>query len=270
MSARIQRTARVGPEACWDGNEQASSAPPSHSLQQLDGARLSAAAATVVVVVVLVLLNLIEHLLHGALWLGPLVSVALLAFARWTGLTWSQLGLSPDRLRSGCRWAIGAIVVVAGVYLIGTLVPTTRQAFLDTRYRLTVPGALLSAFVVIPLGTVLVEEIAFRSVLWGTLARHARTSGVLVASSALFGLWHILPSLHLAAANQGVGNAVHGAGGSATALVVASTVAFTAVGGVLIGELRRRSGSVLASIGMHWATNGLGVLVGVLLWRVSG
>lgn len=230
---------------------------------------LPAAAATIVVVAALALLNIAEHVLNSGPWLGPLVAVGLLAFARWTGLTWSQLGLSPDRLRSGARWAFRAIAVVAGVYLIGVLVPATRQAFLDTRYRLTVPGALVSAFVVIPLGTVFVEEIAFRSVLWGTLARHARTGRVLVASSALFGFWHILPSLHLAAANHGVGNAVRGAGGAANALVVASTVVFTAIGGVVIGDLRRRSGSVLAGIGLHWATNGLGVLVGVLVWRLS-
>jgi membrane protease YdiL (CAAX protease family) len=36
---------------------------------------------------------------------------------------------------------------------------------------------------------------------------------------------------------------------------------FTAAAGVLFCELRRRSGSLLAPIGLHWAVNGLGVLV---------
>ena len=44
---------------------------------------------------------------------------------------------------------------------------------------------------------------------------------------------------------------------------------FTALGGVLAGELRRRSGSLFASVGMHWATNALGVLFGVLAWRLA-
>jgi membrane protease YdiL (CAAX protease family) len=133
-----------------------------------------------------------------------------------------------------------------------------------------VSGALVSAFVVIPLGTVLMEEVAFRSVLWGVLARQVRTWPVLVISSALFGLWHVLPALHLASANVGVGAAVSNAGGWASALAVAGTVLLTAAGGLVAGELRRRSGSVLASAGMHWATNALGVLFGLLAWQLAG
>ena len=231
--------------------------------------RLPAWVASAVVVAVLALVNVTEHLLGVGLWLGPLVAVGLVGFARWTGLSWSQLGLGADRLRSGSRWAIGAVAVVAGAYLAGVLLPFTRTAFLDTRYHLPVSGALWSAFVVIPVGTVVVEEIAFRSVLWAMLARHATTTRVLLGSSLLFGLWHILPSLHLASANEGVGQAAGAAGGSATALVVVATVAVTAAGGVVAGELRRRSGSVLASIGMHWATNALGVLFGLVAWRLG-
>ncbi|WP_255522689.1 MULTISPECIES: hypothetical protein [unclassified Blastococcus] len=36
---------------------------------------------------------------------------------------------------------------------------------------------------------------------------------------------------------------------------------------MVFGELRRRSGSVLASAGAHWATNALGVLAGLLAWH---
>jgi len=106
-------------------------------------------------------------------------------------------------------------------------------------------------------------------VLWGMLARHATKWRVLLTSSALFGLWHILPSLHLATSNQGVANAMRGAGPAAGVLVVVGIVAFTAAGGVVAGELRRRSGSLLASAGMHWATNSLGVLFGLLAWRLA-
>lgn len=232
--------------------------------------RVPALVATGVVVVALVTVNLAEHLLPGAAWLGPVAAVALLAFARWSGLSWSQLGLHRNRLRSGMRWGLGAIALVAAVYLVGVFVPLTRTAFLDARYHLGLHGALVSAFVIIPVSTILLEEVAFRSVLWGMLARHVTTWRVLLTSSALFGLWHILPSLHLAAANHGVGDAVRGAGTGARVLVIAGIVAFTALGGVVAGELRRRSGSVLASAGMHWATNSLGVLFGLLAWRMAG
>jgi membrane protease YdiL (CAAX protease family) len=128
---------------------------------------MPAGVATAVVVVVLAVVNVVEHVLRGALRFGPVVVVALVCFARWTGLRWSQLGLSRDQLRSGSRWGLGAIAVVAAAYLAGVLFPLSRSAFLDARYHLAVSGALLSAFVIIPVGTILVEEVAFRSVLWG-------------------------------------------------------------------------------------------------------
>jgi membrane protease YdiL (CAAX protease family) len=42
------------------------------------------------------------------------------------------------------------------------------------------------------------------------------------------------------------------------------TVVLTTIGGLVFGELRRRSGSVVASAGAHWATNALGVLFGLI------
>ena len=231
--------------------------------------RRAALLGTGLVVAALAMLNVADHLLRLGLWLGPVAAVVLLGYARLSGLSWAQLGLGRDRVRSGAVWAGLAIAIVGAVYLAGVLLPPTRSAFLDARYHLGLAGALLSAFVVIPVGTVLVEEVAFRSVLWGMLTRHMTKWRVLAVSSALFGLWHVLPSLHLASANRGVGEAVGGAGASAGVLVVLATVAFTALGGVVAGELRRRSGSLLASAGMHWATNALGVLFGLVAWGLA-
>ena len=75
---------------------------------------------------------------------------------------------------------------------MGAALPLTREAFRDTRYRLDWEHALLTAFVLIPVGTVLLEEIAFRGVLWGLL-RRVRGGGTVIAtivSSVLFGLMH--------------------------------------------------------------------------------
>jgi uncharacterized protein len=218
------------------------------------------------VVVALTAVNLTDHLLHPPWWVRALGGATLLGWARLDGLTWSQLGLGRDRLASGCRWALGAIGVVAGVYVVGVLLPLTRPSFQDVRYHLPLGEALRTAFVVIPFGTVLLEELAFRSVLWGALARHMRPRHVLVTTSVVFGFWHVLPALHVGETNRGVAEAVGGAG---PAVVVAGTVALTTVGGLVFGQLRRRSGSVLASAGAHWATNALGVLFGLLAWRLS-
>jgi membrane protease YdiL (CAAX protease family) len=227
-------------------------------------------ASTVVVVFALAGVNLANHLLGwDTMWLGPVGAVALLAFARWQGLTWHQLGLARQTHARGIRWGLTVIAVVGLVYLAGVLLPTTRTAFLDARYHLPPAGALFTAFVMIPVGTILLEEVAFRSVLWGFLSRHARMWQVLLASSALFGLWHVLPAMASATGNAAIGDAVSGLGGFARVAVVVGTVVFTALGGVVAGELRRRSGSIFASVGMHWATNALGVLFGVVAWRLA-
>jgi membrane protease YdiL (CAAX protease family) len=52
-------------------------------------------------------------------------------------------------------------------------------------------------------------------------------------------------------------------------VTVLATVAFTTVAGLLFAELRRRSGSLLAPIGLHWATNGMGVLAAAWVWSLS-
>jgi len=119
--------------------------------------------------------------------------------------------------------------------------------------------------VLIPLGTVLLEEVAFRGVLWGLFRRLRGTVAATAASSALFGVWHVLPSLGLAASNEAVGGAV-GTGRPGQEVTVLGTVLFTAAAGVVFCELRRRSGSLLAPAGLHWAVNGLSVLASAAVW----
>jgi membrane protease YdiL (CAAX protease family) len=235
--------------------EKASSPPPG---------RLHWAVA--VVVAVLVAVNVIDiRIAHASLVLGPAGTAGLLALARWAGLSWQELGLGPGTWRRGLVWAFGAIGAVAVVFAAGAALPLTRGAFHDARYHLGWEHAVLTAFLLIPLGTVLFEEVAFRGVLWGLLRRGHRTWIATVISSALFGLWHVLPSLSLAADNQAIGTAV-GKGTSGEVISVVGTVLFTGLAGVVFCELRRRSGSLLASAGLHWATNGLGVLAAASLW----
>ena len=223
--------------------------------------RLTSAA----VVAALAAINVTDHLLHPPWWVRAVEGVALLAWARLDGLSWAQLGLGRDRLGTGCRWGLGAIAVVSGVYAIGFLLPVTRSAFQDVRYDLPLPDALRTAFLTIPLGTVLLEELAFRSVLWGVLTRHCRPWQVLATTSVLFGFWHLIPALQNSGTNRGVTDAV----GDGGVLLAVGTVALTTLGGLVFGELRRRADSVLASAGSHWATNALGVLVGLVAWRVD-
>jgi membrane protease YdiL (CAAX protease family) len=201
---------------------------------------------------------------HTGLVAGPLVAAGLVLLGRRAGLSWHDLGLSRRTLLPGLKYAVGAVLAVAVVYAIGIAVPLTRPAFHDVRYHLHLGAALLTAFIVVPLGTVLLEEVAFRGVLLGLVRRHRGATWASITSSVLFGLWHILPSLHLGNANDAVGSAL-GVGTAGRVLTVLGVVGFTAVAGLLLCELRRRSGSLLAAAALHWATNGLGLLAAAAL-----
>ena len=202
---------------------------------------------------------------HATLVAGPVCAVGLPLIGRTAGLSWNDMGLGRGTWRPGLRWAGAEAGAVAVVIAAGAALPLTRNAFRDTRYHLSLGGALLDSLVLIPVGTVLLEEVAFRGVLWGLLRRARGTATATVVSSLLFGLWHALPSLGLASANQAISGTV-GSGRSAEAVTVLATMGFTALAGVVFCELRRRSGSLLAPAGLHWAVNGLAVLASAAVW----
>lgn len=222
--------------------------------------------AVCVTIAVLAAVNVVDiRVRHASLVTGPGCAAVLVAIARLAGLSWADLGLGRTAWRRGLTWAAVAISVAAVAVAAGAALPLTREAFRDSRYQLGLADALFTAFVLIPVGTVLVEEVAFRGVLWGLLRRVSGTFPATVASSLLFGLWHVLPSLGFAADNEAIGGAV-GRGRSVQDVTVLATVLFTAVAGAVFCELRRRSGSVLASAGLHWAVNGLSVLASAAVW----
>jgi len=228
--------------------------------------RFTPRLAVVAVIVILAAVNVVDvRVPHAALVVGPACAALLLWLARLAGLSWAELGLGPGTWRGGLRWAGAVMAVVAVVLAAGAALPLTRAAFRDSRYHLDLAQALLTAFVLIPLGTVLLEEVAFRGVLWGLFRRLRGTAAATAASSVLFGVWHVLPSLGLAASNEAVGGAV-GTGRPGQEVTVLGTVLFTAAAGVVFCELRRRSGSLLAPAGLHWAVHGLSVLASAAVW----
>jgi uncharacterized protein len=228
--------------------------------------RFTPGVAVPVVVAILACVNVIDvKVPHASLVAGPMCAAGLIALARLAGLTWHDLGLGAGTWARGARWAAAEIALVAVVFAAGAALPLTRNAFRDTRYHLGWGSALLTAFVLIPVGTVLLEEVAFRGVLWGLLRAARGTATAAIGSSVLFGLWHVLPSLSLSTDNAAIGDAV-GKGQSAQVISVLGTVLFTGLTGVLFCELRRRSGSLLAPAGLHWATNALGVLASAAVW----
>jgi membrane protease YdiL (CAAX protease family) len=231
---------------------------------------VSTGAALAVTLTLLAAVNVWVHVgsPRSQLVTGPLAALALLVAGRGARLTWEDLGLAPDDLLTGVVYGAVAASVIAIVYGVAVAVPFTRGAFRDTRYRIGARAALVIAVVTIPLTTIVFEEVAFRSVLWGLLRERHGVAVATGVSAALFGLWHVLPALKLVRTNTAVGGSGTPAG-RRKLLTVAGTVAFTAVAGLLFAELRRRSGSVVAPTILHWATNGLGVLAAARVWALD-
>src|ERR1700747_2401462 len=151
-----------------------------------------------VVVVVLVLTNLIAHFTTpwASIATVPAAAVALAVLMRASGLDWTDLGLGREHWKSGLGYALGAVALVAAVITVGVLLPMTRPMFMNNHYA-TVSGALIASTVIIPLQTVIPEELAFRGVLHGALSRAWGFRGVALAGSLLFGLWHVHTALGL-------------------------------------------------------------------------
>ncbi|WP_225993773.1 CPBP family intramembrane glutamic endopeptidase [Actinomadura rudentiformis] len=240
---------------------------PSGSAQNRDRRPIGTGVAVGFIVVVLVVTNLLNHRWASSFGLltAVVVSVLLLGVLFCAGGTWADAGLDLVALGRGARWALALIGLVGVVYVVGALLPATRHLFVDQRYSgLTGGQVALRMLVTVPFGTVLLEEVAFRGVLYGLVRRARGAVWATAVSSVLFGLWHILPSLHLASAKP-VLTPVFGHSALGAALVNAGAVLFTAAAGVLLCELRHRSGSLLAPMGLHWAVNALGYLTGFLL-----
>lgn len=178
---------------------------------------------------------------------------ALLLVARGCGLSWHELGFGRASWGSGARWGTAALVaVVAGYAVVLAVAPTVLA---NPQLASTSPGMLLlRGLVLIPMGTVLVEEIAFRGVLHAPAVRALPARAALVVTSIVFGGWHLVTAMGPAA------TPATGAGWWSVAAVLAVTVA----GGVAFGWLRHRSGSVLAPMGLHLGTNAVGLVAAAI------
>jgi uncharacterized protein len=222
-----------------------------------------------VVVIVLVLTNLVAHFTTpwASIATVPAAAVGLVILVRWRGLDWTDLGLGRQHWRSGMAYALAAVAVVLSVIAVGIALPMTRPMFLNNHYA-TVSGALVASMVVIPLQTVIPEELAFRGVLHGALDRAWGFRGVALAGSLLFGLWHVATSLGLTSSNVGF-TRLFGGGFTGMLAGVAMAVLATGAAGFVFSWLRRRSGSLIAPIALHWSLNGLGALAAALVWQLS-
>ena len=139
---------------------------------------------------------------------------AALALIAWTaGATAADLGLSRTNLRAGVRYGACAFGVVLLVLILAAVIPATNGFLHDSRAQISGGRLLYELGVSIVLLTAIPEEFAFRGVLLGSALRLWGPWRASLITSALFGLWHILPTLHTMSDNREVSGAAASLGG---------------------------------------------------------
>jgi uncharacterized protein len=190
------------------------------------------------------------------------LTVLLALFARWAGATRLDLGLGRRDMRSGLLYGTAAFGIAAAIenvvlFLVAvSVIPATSGFLNDTRAHISGGRLFFELAVSITLLTAIPEEFAFRGVLlWSALelTRQRRWWWwwwwwwwwcAILITSALFGLWHIAPTLHTMSDNPAYGGLTGGVAGQV--LLVLGNIGVTFIGGLVFGWLRVWSKSLIA------------------------
>jgi uncharacterized protein len=195
------------------------------------------------------------------------LTVALAVIARMSGATLADLGLRPAELGAGLRCGGAAFGVVLVALLLAAALPATRSLLHDERAQIDSGQLIYEIAVSIVLLSAIPEEFAFRGVLLGSAVPLWKARRATVIISALFGVWHVQPTLATMSDNPGVSGLAATTPGRL--VVVLGAIVVTFVAGLVFGWLRLRSRSLLASVLAHVATNGLALAVAWLTVRWS-
>ncbi len=210
--------------------------------------------------------NVVANLVLDDIWHIPfnlgVLGVAIL-IARRAGTTWTSMGLRPDRVLRGVAVG-GAVIVAIGLGVaVAVSIPDLRDLFLQDRLvDKSVGWLLFQALVRIPLATALYEEVLFRGIMFGMLVRRYSPLIAGVASSLLFGLWHILPTL----ATDPLGDVDTTVAG--LALTLLGAIAGTAIAGLGFLWLRLFANSTIAAVLAHVGTNSMSMLGALVVIHV--
>lgn len=202
---------------------------------------------------------------HGPLYVPLNLAAAAAVVAvggRVLGLSAEEMALLPDprlaALGAAAGLALGAPLVAAALTRRGARLAADRRVA-----GLTPRGLLFRVLVRVPVGTALLEEVAFRGVLLAAWLPAGRGAAVL-ASSLAFGAWHVTPALAALRTNR------PGAGREQAVMVLAASLALIGVAGALLALLRLETGRVAAPFGLHAALNGAATVAAFVAHRRQG
>ena len=186
--------------------------------------------------------------------------IAVLAVIAWNGgSSPGDLGLRPKNAPRGLLYGAAAFGIVLLVLVVAALIPATNGFLHDSRAEISRGQLVHELWLSILLLTAIPEEFAFRGVLLGAAVKLWGPWRASLITSALFGLWHIAPTLHTMSDNHVFRGTAASAGGQV--LLVLGSIAVTASAGLVFCWLRLRSRSLIAPVMAHAATDGLALVV---------
>ncbi|MGH2794298.1 MAG: CPBP family intramembrane glutamic endopeptidase [Actinomycetota bacterium] len=129
--------------------------------------------------------------------------------------------------------------------------PRMRRFVADERMR-GVTGAALAykTLIRVPLGTALLEELAFRGVLYGAWLGEGVVFAT-VASAAAFGLWHVTPARDMIRLNR------PSASRAAVLTWIGGTIVVTGLAGAGFALLRDATNGIAAPFALHATLNSM-------------
>ena len=160
----------------------------------------------------------------------------------------------------------GLLVLLGGALLVSPLFALARSnrwaaRIADKRVaHLTSGGLLYQALIRVPFGTALLEEVAFRGVLFGAWAPEGNVRAAILSSVA-FGLWHISPTINMVKENQ------PDAPTSAYVKSILGAIVFTGAAGLGFVWLREVTDSLAAPLLLHATVNSLATVAAVVAHR---
>jgi membrane protease YdiL (CAAX protease family) len=202
----------------------------------------------------------VEFVVAGA----ALVAISI-AFARAIGLDAAGLSLGRVPFARGAAVGaglglVGATLAVCALRLIAPAIAGQQVEYAPLSQVTEVELARHVA-VLLPLGTVIPEELAFRGVLLGGLLRRMRQRDALIVSGAAFALWH------LGVAIATVDDTTLGSPSPWFGLAIVVALGVVLLGGSALAWIRLRTRSLATTIALHWVFNA-GLLVGLSYTRV--
>lgn len=157
---------------------------------------------------------------------------------------------------------VWSVAIFASIFaFLGLVYLLAPDTFLDQRYNQSLTATLVSMLFILPLTTVLLEELAFRGILLGYLLKSSTETRALLLSSILFGLWHVLSSSHVQIDSFLFIK-------DPPQLLISLVIVFvTGAAGWFFSALRLKTGNLLVPIVAHWSFNGLGMFFAWLAWH---